>query len=259
MAGLPSVYARAWLAWCLAELGEFREGVALGEEAAGIADSADDAYSRVLAAWGLGTLHVVRGDAERAITVLERGLVVTRMAGHAILFPFVASPLGRAYSLAGRVDDGILMLEQALQQAESMTLVAHQPLRLTWLGEASALAGHVERAGELGARALALAERLGERGSRAYARRLAGELAASRESPDLAAALAAYRDALGLATELGMKPLAARCHLGLGAAHRRRGATAEAQAERDTAVASLRGMGMSHWLARADVTRIAPG
>jgi class 3 adenylate cyclase/tetratricopeptide (TPR) repeat protein len=258
MAGLPSVFARAWLAWCLAELGDFPEGIIQGEEAVAIAESADDAYSRVLAAWGLGTLHVVRGDAERAIAVLERALVVTRMSGHALLFPFVASPLGRAYSLAGRGDDGILMLEQALRQAESLNLMAHNPLRLTWLGEASALAGHLERAGEQGARALALAERLGERGSRAYAQRLAGEIAASRESPDLAAALPAYHDALALATELGMKPLAARCHLGLEAAHRRRGATADARAELDTAVASLRSMGMSHWLARADVTGVAP-
>ena len=96
MAGLPSVYARAWLAWCLAELGDFQEGIVQGEEGVAIAESADDAHSRVLAAWGLGTLHVVRGDVDRAITVLERGLVVTRMADRAILFPFVASPLGRA-------------------------------------------------------------------------------------------------------------------------------------------------------------------
>ena len=57
MAGLPSVFARAWSAWCLAELGDFPEGIALGEEGVAIADAADHAYSQVLAAWGLGTLH----------------------------------------------------------------------------------------------------------------------------------------------------------------------------------------------------------
>ena len=259
MAGLPSVFARAWLAWCLAELGDFQEGIVQGEEGVAIAESADDAHSRVLAAWGLGTLHVVRGDVDRAITVLERGLVVTRMADRAILFPFVASPLGRAYSLAGRPNDGIPMLEQALQQAESMNLVAHHPLRLVWLGEALALVGHLERAGEQVAQALALAERLGERGSRAYARRLTGEIAASREPPDVAAALAAHRDALGLATELRMRPLAARCHLGLASAHRIGGATADARTELDTAVASLRSLGMSHWLGRVDAAGVAPG
>ena len=72
MAGLPSVFARAWLAWCLAELGDFQEGIIQGEEAVAIAESADDAYSRVLAAWVLGTLHVVRGDGR---TRLERARV----------------------------------------------------------------------------------------------------------------------------------------------------------------------------------------
>ena len=33
MAGLPSVFSRAWLALCLAERGEFGEGLAIGEEA----------------------------------------------------------------------------------------------------------------------------------------------------------------------------------------------------------------------------------
>jgi tetratricopeptide (TPR) repeat protein len=259
MAGLPSVYARAWLAWCLAELGDFQEGIAQGEEAVAIADSSDDAYSRGLAAWGLGTLHVVRGDAERAVTVLERGLAVTRMAGHAIIFPIVAAPLGRAYSLAGRVNDGMLMLEQALQQADSLSLVAHHALRLTWLGETLMLAGKIERAGESGAQALVLAERLGERGSQAYARRLAGELALLREPPDAAAALAAHRDALGLATELAMRPLAARCHLGLEKAHRRSGAAVEARAELETAARSFRNLGMSHWLGQVDVAGVAPG
>ena len=87
MAGLPSVYARAWLAWCLAELGDFPEGIARGEEAVAIAEAADHAYSQVLAAWGLGTLHVVRGDPERAIPVLERGLVRDPHGGHPAPLP----------------------------------------------------------------------------------------------------------------------------------------------------------------------------
>jgi predicted ATPase len=37
MAGFPSVTARAWLAWCLAELGAFGEGLSRGEESVWIA------------------------------------------------------------------------------------------------------------------------------------------------------------------------------------------------------------------------------
>ena len=259
MAGLPSVFARAWLGWCLAELGEFPEGIARCEEAVAIAESADHAYSRVLAAWGLGTLHVVRGDPERAIPVLERGLVVTRMADIPLLFPFVAAPLGAAYALPGRVDDALPLLEQAVRQAASMNLQANHALRLTWLGEALVVAGQLDAADEQARQALALAERQQERGSRAYAWRLAGEIAASREQPDVEAAVTAYRDALGLATELGMRPLAARCHLGLAMVYERAGTRAEAQAELGTGIKTLRELQMTHWLARAEALEAAAG
>jgi hypothetical protein len=86
-----------------------------------------------------------------------------------------------------------------------------------------------------------------------------GEIAARREPPDIAAALAAHRDAFRLATELAMRPLVARCHLGLAEAHRSGGAPAEARAELATAVESLRSLGMSHWRARVDTTEVAPG
>jgi len=252
MAGLPTVFARAWLSWCLAELGDFTEGIARGEEAVAIAEAADHAYSQVLATWGLGTLYVVRGNPERAITVLERGLVVARMADISLLFPFVAAPLGAAYALAGRVGEAVPLLEQSVGRAVSLNLLANHALRLTWLGESLGLAGQIERAGELAAQALALVEQQGERGSEVYARRLAGELAARREPPDLHAASAAYSDALHLGTELGMRPLVARCHLGLATLHHCGGAAAEARAELDAAVVGLRELEMTHWLTRAE-------
>jgi tetratricopeptide (TPR) repeat protein len=253
------VYARAWLAWCLAELGDFTAGVARGEEAVAIAESADHAYSRGLAAWGLGTLHVVRGDAERAIAVLERGLVVTRMAGIPLLFPFVAAPLGVAYSLAGRADEAVPLLEQSLRQATAMDLLANHALRLTWLGEVLGRAGHVERAGEQAAQALALAERLGERGSHAYALRLAGEIAMRRSPADVQGAVTACGDALRLATELGMRPLVARCHLERASLEQQGGAADTARAERDAAVETFRELAMTHWLGQVETPGGVPG
>jgi class 3 adenylate cyclase/tetratricopeptide (TPR) repeat protein len=255
MAGLPSVYARAWLAWCLAEVGDFAEGIAQGEEGVAIAEAADHDYSRVLAAWGLGTLHLVRGDPARAIPVLERALVLIRMADALVMFPFVATPLGAAYALAGRLGDAVPLLEDGLRQAGTLDLQAHHPLRLAWLGETLVLAGQLERAAELAAQARALAEEQGERGSLAYVSRLAGEIAVRREPPDLAAAAAAYRDALGPATELGMRPLAARCRMGLATVPRGTGGRADARAERDAAIEGLRGLGMSHWLGRVEALR----
>ena len=252
MASPPAVFARVWLAWSLAEVGSFEEGITHGEEAAAIADRADHPYSRAVAAWGLGTLHVVRGDAERAITFLERGLVLTRMADIPLLFPFIAAPLGAAHAMAGRVGHGVTLLDSALRQANSMDLRAHHALRLTWLGEALMLAGHVERARDLAAQALALAERQGERGSHAYAERLVGEVARLREPPDLDTAISHHRGALELATALGMRPLAARCHLGLAMTHQAAGAREQARAEHDAAAQIFRELKMHHWLGSVD-------
>jgi len=61
MAALPSVWARSWLSWSLAEVGEFAEAAAIGEEAAEIATSADHPYSHVQAFFGLGMLYVIQG------------------------------------------------------------------------------------------------------------------------------------------------------------------------------------------------------
>ena len=92
----------------------------------------------------------MRGDPERAIAVLERGLAVARMADIPLLFPFVAAPLGAAYALVGRVGDGLPLLEPGVRQAVSMNLQANHALRLTWLGEALLLGGQIERAARAG-------------------------------------------------------------------------------------------------------------
>jgi sugar phosphate isomerase/epimerase len=78
------------------------------------------------------------------------------------------------------------------------------------------LAGSLEEAHALAERALALARAHQERGHQAYALRLLGDIAAHRDPPESEQAEAHYRQALDLAEELGMRPLQAHCHLGLG-------------------------------------------
>ena len=84
------------------------------------------------------------------------------------------------------------------------------------LGEAYLLAGRIEDASQQAQQALERSRDLKQRGHEAYALRLLGEIAAQRQPPDVESAAAAYRQAMTLADELGMRPLAAHCHLGLG-------------------------------------------
>ena len=78
------------------------------------------------------------------------------------------------------------------------------------------LAGRLEEAHALAERALTLAREYQERGHQAYALRLLGEIAAHRDPPESELAEAHYRQALALAEELGMRPLAGALPPGLG-------------------------------------------
>ena len=61
-----------------------------------------------------------------------------------------------------------------------------------------------------------------------------------------------YREALVLATELGMRPLVAQCHLGLGRLYRRTGGRARGDEHLTTAATMYREMMMAFWLAQAE-------
>ncbi|HXJ79875.1 MAG TPA: adenylate/guanylate cyclase domain-containing protein, partial [Candidatus Methylomirabilis sp.] len=69
MAGLPAVFSQMWLALCLSDLGEFREALALGDEALRAAERGDPDYSFVLACAGLGNVCLNKGEFERAVIV----------------------------------------------------------------------------------------------------------------------------------------------------------------------------------------------
>src|SRR5262245_5437371 len=64
-----------------------------------------------------------------------------------------------------------------------------------------------------------------------------------------------YRDAMALASELGMRPLVAHCHLGLGRLSRRTGKQQEAQEHLKIATTMYREMGMTYWLDRAEAEK----
>ncbi|HEX6828150.1 MAG TPA: tetratricopeptide repeat protein [Burkholderiales bacterium] len=61
-----------------------------------------------------------------------------------------------------------------------------------------------------------------------------------------------YQGALSLASELGMRPLVAHCHLGLGKLYRRTGKREQAQEHLTTATTMYREMDMRFWLEQAE-------
>jgi len=248
---LPAVLSRAYLAWCHAELGTFAEGRTRGDEGLRIAEEVDHSGGLMYAYHGIGLLALRQGDLPRALPRLERAMGICQDADLPLFFPWIAAALGAAYALAGRVADAVPLLTQAMEQATATETVVHQALCGLSLGEAQVLAGSLEEAHALIEGVLAHARERQERGYQAYALRLLGDIAARREPPQSALAEAHYRQSLALAEELGMRPLVAHCHLGLGMLYAKMGQRGQARAALSTAVALYHDMEMSFWLPQA--------
>ena len=123
---------------------------------------------------------------------------------------------------------------------------------MPWLSEAYLLAGRLDEAYTQAQRALDFSRTHKEQGHEAYALRLLGEVAAHREPPQGEQAEAHYNQALALAAELGMRPLQAHCHLGLGTLYLTLGHQEQARAALFTAIDLYRAMDMTFWLPQAE-------
>jgi tetratricopeptide (TPR) repeat protein len=257
--GLPalaSVACRSFLTFSLAECGAFAEGRAPAEEGVRIAEAADHPFSRVQAYRALGFRSLRQGDLHQAIPMLERALDLAQGAHIRLPALQVASLLGAAYALAGRTAEALPLLEQGVGQAVAMRVMQDHALQMAWLGEAYLLAGRLDEAGIQAQRALEFSRARRERGHEAYALRLLGEVAAHRDPPEVAQAEACYRQALALTEDLGMPPLQAHCHRGLGTLFAKFGRQEQARAELAAAVELYRAMEMTFWLPQAEAALV---
>jgi class 3 adenylate cyclase/tetratricopeptide (TPR) repeat protein len=252
MIGLPSVLSRTWLALCLAERGEFDEALAEAEEALHLAEAGDPGYSLVVAAGGLGSAYLLKGDLNRAVTVLEHSLPHEPVEPISRVWPFVASPLGAAYMGLGRLTEAVPLLERAVEHAAAMKLKANQAMRVVRLAEAHLRAGRLDAAFPLAAQGFDLAQEHHERGHEAHAQRLLAALESEREPRSLERAEEAYRKALALADQLGMRPLQARCYADLTRLYRRRGSPAAAAEAAATARELSDAIGIILWPSEAE-------
>jgi class 3 adenylate cyclase/tetratricopeptide (TPR) repeat protein len=250
----PAVFSRAWLAICHADLGTFAEGRALGDEGLQIAEAVAHPGSLMIALYGVGQLARRHGDFRRALPLLERAVGLSQDADLSLFFPTIAAALGAVYTLGGRVGDAVPLLTQALEQGVATGNAAVQAVCSLPLGEAQLLAGHLAEAHALAERALAHARAHQERGHEASALCLLGDIAARRDPPECARAASHYQHALTLANELGMRPLQAHCHRGLGTLYAATDQQEQARAALSTAIELYRSMQMTFWLPQTEAT-----
>ena len=252
MASYPAVDAGAFLAWCLGQLGEFEEATAVGNEALRIAEAANSRWDVIRSLALVAPASLTRGDLITSIAMLERCTALSSEWAIAASRRMVAFQLGAAYTLAGRADEALPLLEHAANDpAYQRRRFTHAPANVS-LGAALLALGRIEDASVRAARAFEVAVSQGECANQADALRLLAEIAWHREPPDLDEAERRYQEALALAEQQEMRPLQARCHLGLGKLYRRVGRREEARSELSTAVAMFREMGMTFWLPEAE-------
>jgi tetratricopeptide (TPR) repeat protein len=252
LAVFPAVLSRAYLACTLAERGVFDEGDVHGHEAIRMAETLDHPVSLVWACLVLAYLNSLRGELSQAARLLERAVAQCREWNITAFTPIALAPLGHVYALSGRIGEGISLLQQALTACESAGIRLFLSISVMQLGEAYLLADQVEDARACADRAVMLARERGERGHEAWALRLLGEIASHHDHPDVATAEAHYGAAMALASELGMRPLQAHCHRGLGTLYTKIGRLEQARAELSTAIDLYRAMAMTFWLPQAE-------
>jgi tetratricopeptide (TPR) repeat protein len=120
------------------------------------------------------------------------------------------------------------------------------------LAEGYFLAGRTEEAVPLAERALALTRERGERGQEAWSLRLLGEIHSHPHVADVDQARGPYDEARDIAERLGMRPLVAHCHFGLGRLFCNTGDRVKGREHLATAARMYREMDMGFWLEKAE-------
>jgi tetratricopeptide (TPR) repeat protein len=245
---------RTALAKALGAFGRFAEAFGRLREAMHVAEEAGHIYSLLYPLLGFGTLKLDQGDFAGAIAPLERGLDLCRTGEVPWLLHDFAWALGAAYHVTGRRAEGIGLMENAARAyAQRVVPLVAWRGRVGALGEAYLLAGRPADATRIAQDGLAAARQRGERGVEGRVLRLLGDIAAHPDRFEFDVAQAHYRQALSLAEELGLRPLVAHCHLGLGKLYRRMGKPHQA-AEHLTPAATMFGeMDMPHWREQAEM------
>jgi class 3 adenylate cyclase/tetratricopeptide (TPR) repeat protein len=249
----PIVASRVWLVACLLEIGDFADGILVGEEAARIAAASEHPARLAGTGHTLGLLYARKGDFDLAIRVLERARDQCLRFNMRFTLPWSLVELGHTYAHLGRIAEAVPLVDEALAVNAALKRKGfYHSYFGAQVAQTYLLAGRTEDALDLAMEALAAAREYHERGNEAWALRLLGEIAVHANPPDTVEAETHYRQALALADELGMRPLVAHCHLGLGTLYQRIGHGEQSRAELDAAAEMYRAMEMTFWLEKAE-------
>jgi len=242
------VSLNAWRAEAYAALGDFQRATVSAEDALRVATEIHHPTSLAVAYRHLGYVHALHGQLETAVPFLERALAIGREHDLFLATIWASSHLAYTLVLLGERERGLACLAQALQRSSGITTPRWHHYGAVTASTYLAAGCHEEARTEIGLGLAAAIERHAW-GRQATWRRLEAELVAP---VDPAGARARLEEALALATELGLRPEVAHCHVGLGRLYGHTGNRNQAQEHLTTATTMYREMGMTYWLEQAE-------
>jgi tetratricopeptide (TPR) repeat protein len=248
----PAVTCRAMAGYALAFRGRFDAARAMWTEAIRLAEANRHLYGIAWAHWAVDRGLRIQGDGAAALQSALRCRDIAVREGFVSFADTSTAGLGHGMALAGRPDEGARLIEGAVARLAERGQQVMLPGILADLSEIRLLGGHVAEALARAEETLAVARKQNARGVEAMALRLCGEARLAQESLEAPRAETDFRAALTTAEQLGMRPLVAHCHLGLGKLYRRTDKREQAQEHLATATTMYREMGMTYWLEKAE-------
>ena len=221
---LPAVVGGDWLSQCLAETGAFTPALQAAQSALQVADEAGYPFDRVHGLIAVGSVHLMRGALEPAVTLLQEAHVACEAGRIVSLRPRVLATLAHAEGLVGHEQLALTISEQAMQGG--IRHGALRPLCMRARAEVLLLARRFDDAAAVADELLNLARGSGQLGVEAWTLRVAGEARAGQGHCGAARRLLlqSYR----LAQQLDMQPLIAHCLRTLATVTQMDGGAAEA-------------------------------
>ena len=253
-AELPRFFAawpRAWAGLVFSHLGRFTQAIEHANQAVTIAESADHAHTVIESYGALGGVSLEQGDLASALRAFENGMTLIRRRN--VADPNILSGLGYVYALSGRLAEALPLLEASIVGEASISAMGlGLTVRLSRLAEAYLLAGRNAEAADRARSAVDLARKHKERANEALALRALAEIMARSDPSNAEFALQHYEASLELAQGIGMRPLIAHGHVGLGKVYTRAGKLQHAAEQYALAATMYRELGMSGWLVRLE-------
>ena len=251
---LPSFFEawpHAWLGLLYSHLGQFGAAREHAEQAVRIAEQTNHQHTVIESHGALGGVSLERGDLDTAQRVFERAVAL--LAAGSVRDANLLSGLGYVYGLSGRLSEALALLEETVRSEVSISAMGlGLAVRLSRLAHVYLRAGRGDDALGRARSAVELSRKHQERANEATALRVLAEVVALHDPVDATTAAMHYTDSLALAEELGMRPLAAHCHLGLGTLYRHRGARHQAGEHLAVALAMYHEMGIRSWPEQAE-------